>query len=91
MRETKSIDFLFRCKIPSCETDEREYLPSWLNLSTPFVSNLPEKCKKYHENGAQQCLADSFNRTVIVDCHDNFIYEDDEITIQNKVSAMEGD
>lgn len=84
------IDFLFRCEIPQCEDDTRLFNAPWLNSSMPFTSNLPEKCKKYQElssDNSTTCAIDSFNRSVIVECRDNFIYEDDEITIQNKVSS----
>lgn len=37
-------------------------------------------------NESASCSIESFNRSAIVECHNNFIYEDDEITIQNKVS-----
>lgn len=79
----------YRCEIPSCENGERTYLTPWLNISTPFVANLPEKCFKYEELVASEnasCSIESFNRSVIVECRNNFIYEDDEITIQNEVS-----
>lgn len=84
------IDFLVRCEIPRCEDENRMFSTPWLNISTPFNSNLPEKCKKYQElsskNDLPLCSFESFNRSVIEECRDNFIYEDDEITIQNEVS-----
>ncbi|CAG9808337.1 unnamed protein product [Chironomus riparius] len=75
----------YRCEIPECDLQNREFLTPWLNLSTPFVSNLPEKCKKfqYVSNESSSCNVKSFNRSVIIGC-DSFIYEDDEITIQNQ-------
>lgn len=52
----------------------------------PYGANLPKKCEKfqYVANESASCLVDSFNRSVIENC-DNFIYEDDELTIQNEV------
>ena len=82
----------FRCEIPSCESDERTFITSWLNFSTPFDknSNLPKKCERFAETLSSEeensCSVNSFNQSAIVECRDNFIYENDELTIQNQVS-----
>jgi hypothetical protein len=84
------IIILNRCKVPECDADDGSYLTSWLNYSVPFVSNSPEKCKKYQflsndENAS--CSIDSFNRSAIETCS-SFIYENNEITIQSEVRTF---
>jgi hypothetical protein len=79
---------LNRCKIPECDVvANASYLTSWLNYSTPFESNLPEKCEKFQyvaSDDNASCTSDSFNRSVIDTCS-RFIYESDETTIQRRV------
>lgn len=74
--------------IPECEQDNNQYLTPWLNLSIPVIANLPEKCTRftYTANETHSCNAESFNRSMTVGC-DAFVYEDDEVTIQNQVRA----
>lgn len=84
------LNFQHRCKVPECDiSTSPSYSNSWLNFSVPFdkSSNLPEKCKKFSaidDAVKQSCSIDSFNKSVITQC-DDFVYEDEEITILNEV------
>ncbi|KAG5672758.1 hypothetical protein PVAND_002855 [Polypedilum vanderplanki] len=75
----------YRCKIPECDLDNGMFHETWVNFSIPFDNESPQKCKKfqYITNDNMSCMANSFNPAIIESC-DNFIYEDDEITIQNE-------
>lgn len=67
-------------------------MTDWLNLTTPIIedSGLPEKCERFQpisgdSTETNTCAADSFNESVIINCNE-FVYEDEEVTILNAVS-----
>lgn len=66
-------------------------MTDWLNSSTPFDSNSPEKCERFaissQNTPENSCSVESFDRSVNVKC-DDYVYEDDEVTILNKVKEV---
>lgn len=81
-----------RCKVPECEDSNNGlFITDWLNSSTPFDESLPEKCERFapltDTNLENSCSVESFDRSINVKC-DDYVYEDDEITILNKVRVL---
>jgi hypothetical protein len=74
--------------VPQCDgaSTSPVYLPEWLNSSIPFdeSSKLPEKCTKFVAVESLGCSVNDFNRSATTQC-DDFVFEDDEITILNEV------
>jgi hypothetical protein len=72
--------------VPQCDGSSPVYLPEWLNSSIPFdkSSNLPEKCERFIAGESLGCSVNDFNRSVTTQCED-FVFEDEEITILNEV------
>lgn len=65
-------------------------MTDWLNLTIPFHnSDLPEKCERFQPisddpSVANTCEAESFNQLTVIKCNE-FVYEDEEVTILNAV------
>ncbi|XP_053690010.1 organic cation transporter protein-like [Sabethes cyaneus] len=75
----------YRCQVPNCDNAPISFHPGWLNNSTPFKNGEPAQCERYLQirNTSldnSYCDADAFDRSNVIRC-DDFIYEDDEITI----------
>lgn len=50
----KNVIITFRCRIPQCENNNAGqdlYTQEWLNFTTPFSNDIPEKCIQYHFQG----------------------------------------
>ena len=82
-----------KCKVPECE-GENESLNDWLNATVPFTdgSKFPEKCERFlptadNRSADFTCSAEYFERESKIKCNE-FVYEDDEVTILNQVSNL---
>ena len=83
-----------RCKVPECEGENESFLNDWLNVTVPFNdgSKFPEKCERFlpiADNGSADftCSPKYFERESKINCNE-FVYEDDEVTILNQVSNL---
>uniref|UniRef100_A0A1L8DEA8 Putative synaptic vesicle transporter svop n=1 Tax=Nyssomyia neivai TaxID=330878 RepID=A0A1L8DEA8_9DIPT len=79
----------YRCKIPQCDTNSSIIDASYLNFTVPVDQNGFSKCIKYQTYSnisgelEDQCYPSFFNPNQVESCSE-FIYQDDEVTIQNE-------
>ncbi|XP_059622392.1 organic cation transporter protein-like [Phlebotomus argentipes] len=77
-------DLDYRCRIPSCDTEEPELKPDFLSFTTPMDGDRFSMCEKFHHTPnatiEDQCQADLFDRSRLENCEE-FVYQNDETTI----------
>lgn len=68
----------------------------WVHVTVPFPadSSHPSKCERFlplldNTTSDYSCSAEFFDSQTRIDC-DDFVYEDDELTILNQVCHMKG-
>ncbi|KAJ3666000.1 hypothetical protein Zmor_001462 [Zophobas morio] len=71
-------DIKYRCKIDSCDKENGQFNPDWLENAVPFEQHIPSKCSYYEPEENSTCS--NFNLTKILRC-DDYVYERDETTL----------
>lgn len=88
-------DLHYRCLIPECGDNGKEYRPPWLVNAVPFMNNEPSQCQRYQyqrnisssDGGGDVCSSvNDFSQKKIINC-EQFVYEDERKTIVNEVSS----
>ena len=86
--------YILRCKVPECEEENESFLNDWLNVTVPFTdgTKFPEKCERFlpiadNRSVDFTCSPEEFERESKINCNE-FVYEDDEVTILNQVSNL---
>lgn len=80
---------MIRCKIAECENTGQS---NWTANAIPIEINGDlSQCKRYNRinnyNGVQNCSAEMFNTSDIVEC-DEFVFNTEEVNILNEVCVL---
>ncbi|XP_055855676.1 organic cation transporter-like protein [Episyrphus balteatus] len=80
---------VYRCRVPECdESQSLMYEKPWIHFSIPKnPGGHFEKCQRYtlnSTNDQKSCSAESYDRKVGIDCGNDFIFRDGEVTISNE-------
>ncbi|KAH0820178.1 hypothetical protein GEV33_002614 [Tenebrio molitor] len=72
-------DIKYRCQVDTCDKENGEFNPDWLENAVPFEQNIPSKCSYYEPQENDTCIY--FNMSSTLTCHRDFVYERNETTI----------